>query len=53
MNPGVRVLFIDMNSFYASVEAQDNPSYLGKPLIVVPVLADTSSAIAASRKPKN
>ena len=52
MNPGVRVLFIDMNSFYASVEAQDNPNYLGKPLIVVPVLADTSSAIAASQEAK-
>jgi DNA polymerase-4 len=52
MTPGVRVLFIDMNSFYASVEMQDNPGFRGKPTIVVPVFADTSCAIAASYQAK-
>ncbi len=52
MTPGVRILFIDMNSFYASVEEQDNPGFRGKPTIVVPVMADTSCAIAASYQAK-
>lgn len=52
MTPGVRVMFIDMNSFYASVEMQDNPGFRGKPTIVVPVMADNSCAIAASYQAK-
>jgi DNA polymerase-4 len=47
-----RILFIDMNSFYASVEQQENPSFRNKPLIVVTVLAETTSAIAASIEAK-
>ena len=52
MTPGVRVMFIDMNSFYASVEMQDNVGFRGKPTIVVPVMADNSCAIAASYQAK-
>ena len=52
MTPGVRVMFIDMNSFYASVEMQDNTKFRGKPTIVVPVMADSSCAIAASYQAK-
>ena len=43
-----RRLFIDFDSFYASVEQQDNQLYRGKALIVVPCLSDYTCAIAAS-----
>jgi DNA polymerase IV len=41
-----------MNSFFASVEQQENPELRGKPVIVAPVMADTSCAIAASYEAK-
>lgn len=44
----LRYLFVDMNAFFASVEQQDDRSLRGRPVIVVPVLADSTSAIAAS-----
>jgi DNA polymerase IV len=47
-----RWLFLDMNSFFASVEQQENPELRGKPVIVAPVMADTSCAIAASYEAK-
>ena len=47
-----RRLFIDFDSFYASVEQQDNPSYRGKPVIVVPCISDYTCAIAASYEAK-
>ena len=47
-----RRLFIDFDSFYASIEQQDNPEYLGKPVIVVPVVSDYTCAIAASYQAK-
>ena len=45
-------LFIDMDSFYASIEQQDNPKYANKPLIVVPCLTDYTCAISASLEAK-
>ncbi len=45
-------LFIDFNSYFASVEQQLNPELRGKPIAVVPVIADTTSAIAASYEAK-
>jgi len=48
----LRYLFIDMNSFFASVEQQEKPWLRGKPVAVVPVLADTTSCIAASYEAK-
>jgi DNA polymerase-4 len=47
-----RRLFIDFDSFYASIEQQDNPEYRGHPIIVVPVVSDYTCAIAASYQAK-
>jgi len=48
----LRALAIDFNSFFASVEQQDRPELRGKPLIVVPVIAETTGAIAISLEAK-
>lgn len=48
----LRYLFIDMNSYFASVEQLDNPLLRGKPVAVAPVLAETSCCIAASYEAK-
>ncbi len=45
-------LTIDFNSYFASVEQQMNPALRGKPIAVVPVMSDTTSAIAASYEAK-
>jgi DNA polymerase-4 len=41
-----------MNSFFASVEQEMNPALRGKPVAVVPMLADTTCCIAASYEAK-
>ncbi|MDE2312740.1 MAG: DNA polymerase, partial [Elusimicrobia bacterium] len=41
-----------MNSFFASVEQEMNPSLRGKPVAVVPLHADTTSCIAVSYEGK-
>ncbi len=41
-------LFFDLNSYFASVEQQENPGLFGKPVAVVPMLTDSTCAIAAS-----
>lgn len=48
----LRFLYLDLNSYFASVEQQDNPALRGRPIIVVPVESDTTSAIAASIEAK-
>jgi DNA polymerase-4 len=48
----LRYLFLDFNSYFASVEQQERPELRGKPVAVVPVLADTTSCIAASYEAK-
>ena len=45
-------LFLDMNSFFASVEQQLRPELRGQPVGVVPVMADSSCCIAASYEAK-
>ena len=43
-----RILFLDMNSFFASVEQQENPSLLNAPVIVAPMNSDSTCAISVS-----
>lgn len=45
-------LFLDLNSFFASVEQHLDPSLRGKPVAVVPVDSDATCAIAASQEAK-
>ena len=48
----LRWLFLDLNSYFASVEQQLQPSLRGRPVIVAPVGSDTTVAIAASVEAK-
>ena len=50
--PAVNWLFVDLNSYFASVEQQDRPELRGRPVAVVPMLADTTCCIAASYEAK-
>ena len=47
-----RILFVDMNSFFASVEQVEDSSLQGKPVIVAPLMADSTVALAASYEAK-
>jgi DNA polymerase IV len=48
----LRWLFLDLNSFFASVEQQEHPRLRGRPVIVVPVNSPATCAIAASVEAK-
>lgn len=48
----LRHLFIDMNSFFASVEQQDDPKLRYRPVAVIPTDAETTACIAASYEAK-
>ena len=46
-NP-VRLLFLDVNAFFASCEQQENGALRGQPVIVAQTLTESAVAIAAS-----
>lgn len=48
----LRCLFVDFDSFFASVEQHDDPSLRGRPLAVVPVNAENTCCLAASKEAK-
>ncbi|PWB44135.1 MAG: DNA polymerase [Rhodocyclales bacterium] len=48
----LRALYVDFNSYFASAEQQFDPQLRGRPVGVLPVLADTTCCIAASHEAK-
>lgn len=52
MITGLRYLFVDMNSYFASAEQHLRPELRGRPVAVVPVKAETTCCIAASYEAK-
>jgi DNA polymerase-4 len=48
----LRWLYLDLNSYFASVEQQLDPALRGRPIVVAPVDSDATSAIAASYEAK-
>lgn len=45
-------LFVDLNSYFASVEQQLRPELRGRPVAVVPLMSDSTCCIAASVEAK-
>jgi len=50
--PTVGWLFLDLNSYFATIEQQDRPELRGRPVGVVPVVTDSTCCIAASYEAK-
>lgn len=45
-------LFFDLNGYFASVEQQERPELRGRPIAIVPMMTDSTCAIAASYEAK-
>jgi DNA polymerase-4 len=50
--PTVEWLFLDLNSYFASVEQQDQPALRGRPVGIVAVKTDSTCCLAASYEAK-
>jgi len=50
--PLLNWLFVDMNSYFASVEQEVRPELRHRPVAIVPMMADTTCCIAASYEAK-
>src|SRR3989338_8086642 len=48
----LRFLFVDFNAYFASVEQQERPELRGEPVVVAPIMSDSTCAIAASYEAK-
>lgn len=44
----VHWFYLDLNSFFASCEQQENPALRGQPIAIVPMLTDSTAVLAAS-----
>lgn len=44
----LRCIYVDLNSYFASVEQAEDPRLMGRAVAVVPSLAETTSCLAAS-----
>src|SRR3984957_6590944 len=51
-HPTVGWLFLDLNSYFASVEQQDRPELRGRPVGIVAVDTDSTCCLAASYEAK-
>lgn len=49
----LRWLYLDLNSYFASVEQAERPELQGRPVAVVPMMADTTCCLAASYPAKS
>ena len=52
MNGTVNWLFVDLNSYFASVEQELVPELRGQPIVIVPIKAENACCIAASYQAK-
>lgn len=48
----LKYLFLDLNAYFASVEQQERPELRGRPIAVLPLMADSTCVIAASYEAK-
>jgi DNA polymerase-4 len=48
----IKYLLVDLNSFFATCEQQDNPKLRNRPIAVVPMITDSTSVIASSIEAK-